>query len=144
MSVDEYVTAQRKTPIPVFATTWANGSVGTSDAQSLSSLVTQGVGNSVDRFIEDYTAANPAVTAPSGASIPATATPIFIPPTPTPHISFRPTALPPPAASSRIVWVNTKTRVYHLPGSRWFGKTKNGKYLPENIAVSNGYHRSEL
>ena len=28
-----------------------------------------------------------------------------------------------------IVWVNTKTGVYHLKGERWYGATKDGAYV---------------
>lgn len=29
----------------------------------------------------------------------------------------------------KVVWVNTKSEVYHFQGERWFGKTKEGKYI---------------
>jgi len=37
------------------------------------------------------------------------------------------------------VWVNTKSGVYHCPGSRWYGKTKQGKYMGECAAQKAGY-----
>ena len=37
------------------------------------------------------------------------------------------------------VWVNTKSSVYHCPGSRWYGKTKQGKYMGECAAQKAGY-----
>ena len=37
------------------------------------------------------------------------------------------------------VWVNTKSGVYHCPGSRWHGKTKQGKYMGECAAQKAGY-----
>jgi hypothetical protein len=54
----------------------------------------------------------------------------------------------PPAASqtvdkSVIVWVNTKTGVYHYPGSRWYVKTKQGEYLHENEAKKDGFRAAE-
>jgi len=39
-----------------------------------------------------------------------------------------------------MVWVNTETRVYHKQGSRWYGKTKHGKYMSEQEAISAGDH----
>lgn len=49
----------------------------------------------------------------------------------------------PRAASGVQVWVNTRSHVYHLPGSRWYGATKNGQYMPENQAIREGDRRSE-
>jgi hypothetical protein len=37
-----------------------------------------------------------------------------------------------------IVWVNTKTRVYHLKGERWYGVTKNGVYVCRKEADAEG------
>ena len=37
------------------------------------------------------------------------------------------------------VWVNTKSGVYHCPGSRWYGATKEGKYMGECEAHKAGY-----
>jgi hypothetical protein len=28
-----------------------------------------------------------------------------------------------------VVWLNTKTGVYHLKGERWYGNTKQGAYV---------------
>jgi hypothetical protein len=36
------------------------------------------------------------------------------------------------------VWVNTETHVYHKEGSKWYGKTKHGKYLSEQDAIKEG------
>ena len=36
------------------------------------------------------------------------------------------------------MWVNTKTHVYHHAGSRWYGKTKEGKYMAEQQAIQEG------
>lgn len=38
-----------------------------------------------------------------------------------------------------MVWVNTNTGVYHCPNTRWYGTTKNGKYITQKEAQSKGY-----
>ncbi len=40
---------------------------------------------------------------------------------------------------SGMVWVNLATRVYHREGDRWYGKTRNGKYMTEVDAIRAGY-----
>lgn len=42
------------------------------------------------------------------------------------------------AKASGKVWVNTESRVYHK-GGRWYGKTKQGKFMTEAEAKAAGY-----
>ena len=42
-----------------------------------------------------------------------------------------------------MVWVNTKSKVYHKEGDRYYGKTKNGKFMTEADAVKAGYHEAK-
>ena len=42
-----------------------------------------------------------------------------------------------------MVWVNTSTKVYHREGDRWYGKTKQGKFMTEDEAIKAGYHASK-
>ncbi len=42
------------------------------------------------------------------------------------------------AKSSGKVWVNLDTGVYHKDG-RWYGKTKNGKFMSETDAKQAGF-----
>ena len=44
-----------------------------------------------------------------------------------------------PANGGGLVWVNTESGVYHKPGTRWYGKTKKGKYMTEADARKAGY-----
>ena len=38
----------------------------------------------------------------------------------------------------RVVWVNTRSGVYHLAGERWFGRTKSGQFECEKQALQEG------
>lgn len=46
------------------------------------------------------------------------------------------------AQSSGKVWVNLESGVYHK-GGRWYGKTKNGKFMTEAEAKAAGYKQSQ-
>lgn len=48
----------------------------------------------------------------------------------------------PPARAAGMVWVNIDSGVYHKPGTRWYGKTKHGKYMTEADAIKAGYKAS--
>jgi DNA uptake protein ComE-like DNA-binding protein len=47
------------------------------------------------------------------------------------------------APAKGMVWVNTATKVYHLEGDRWYGKTKEGKFMTEQDAIAAGYRASK-
>jgi hypothetical protein len=43
-----------------------------------------------------------------------------------------------PGGGPGMVWVNTDSNTYHCYGTRYYGKTKNGKYESESDAVNGG------
>ena len=42
-------------------------------------------------------------------------------------------------AAADEVWVNTRSGKYWKPGSRFYGKTKQGESMPESDALDRGY-----
>lgn len=67
-----------------------------------------------------------------------TATTTTHPPTATPSVSKQ---MPPASmtcAGDRVVWVNTASKVYHTASDRYYGATKQGKFLCEKAAIAEG------
>jgi hypothetical protein len=63
--------------------------------------------------------------------------------TPTPSTKgakAEPTGTPAPGGGAGMVWVNTTSHVYHKEGSKWYGRTKHGKYISEQDAIKEGDH----
>jgi competence protein ComEA len=50
-------------------------------------------------------------------------------------------AQPPP--SKGMVWVNTASGIFHREGDRWYGNTKQGKYMTEADAIKAGYREAK-
>jgi len=71
----------------------------------------------------------PAASAPASAPVPASAA--------------KSAPQPQPSPGSGMVWVNLDSGVYHKEGTRYYGKTKNGKYMPEADALKAGYRAAK-
>ena len=49
-------------------------------------------------------------------------------------------AKPSCAPGDAVVWENTNTKAYLLPGDKYYGNTKHGAYACRSAADSGGYH----
>jgi hypothetical protein len=62
---------------------------------------------------------------------------------PEPKAAETPSARTTPAPSSAEVWVNTRSGIYFKAGDRYYGRTKEGKYMSESDARSKGFHAAK-
>ena len=49
-----------------------------------------------------------------------------------------------PATTPNEIWVNTRFGKYWKPGSRYYGKTKEGEFMAELEALDRGYSQADL
>ncbi len=102
----------------------AKAGVPKSTIDKITSMVTVG---SAPAAAPKSTAATPPPSAPSASTAPAKTTAAA--------------AQQPPAKG--MVWVNLDTKVFHREGDRYYGKTKNGKFMTEADAVQAGYREAK-
>jgi hypothetical protein len=82
-------------------------------------------------------AATPTPAAASNSAATPAATPATTPAAKK-HKAPEPQASQAPGGGNGQVWVNTESHVFHKEGSKWYGKTKHGKYMSEADAVKEG------
>jgi DNA uptake protein ComE-like DNA-binding protein len=112
---------------------------------SVDDLAKAGVSKSTITKIRPQVTVGARGTATAPASAPAspgaTTSPSSAPPAKSAKTSGDKVAQTPPAKG--MVWVNTDSKVYHYDGDRWYGKTKQGKYMTETDAIAAGYRSSK-
>ena len=95
--------------------------------------------------VASWGGATPSGAAATGSQASATTTthaPAAIPPKSTTAAAAQPptsTKSTAPAAPGQV-WVNSSSKVYHCAGTKWYGKTKSGKYMSEADAKAQGFH----
>jgi len=98
----------------------------------------------------------PAASTPATAPAAAATTPPPAAPTQAPVKPAAPVAEPakaatpataPPTATAPVavvgtgkVWVNTRSKIYHCEGTKFYGKTKDGEYMTQEEAKAKGYN----
>jgi hypothetical protein len=85
--------------------------------------------------------ATPPVAKVAGQAAPETPAPAKAPAAGKATAASETVAAVPPVKG--MVWVNLNSKVFHREGDRYYGKTKNGKFMIEADAVKAGYREAK-
>ena len=138
---------------PAAATTAPAGSTGLCNDGTYYSGPTKKGACKGHKGVKDWYGAPPAAAAPAAPATPPAKAAAAAPATPasatpaaaTPAAASSPASkapkaaeVPAPGGGAGKVWINKSTKVYHCPGDKWYGKTKEGEYVTEAEAVAQG------
>jgi DNA uptake protein ComE-like DNA-binding protein len=102
--------------------------------------------NQLDKIAPMLTAGTGTATTGKTATTPTTSTP---PTSTSSSSSTTKSATTAPAAGAQqppqkgMVWVNLNTKVFHREGDKYYGNTKNGKWMTEQDAIKAGYREAK-